>query len=142
MTRLGWESADLKRDDHYLSVVGRLRPGVSAEQAQQEMRRIARRLAEAYPAANDGYGALVKPVSDVFPTQKDRRIVAVLMCIVGFVLLIACANIVNLQLAKANGRSLETATRSALGASRFDLIRQHLLESWSSRCSVVRSPWR
>ncbi|MGB8129135.1 MAG: ABC transporter permease [Candidatus Angelobacter sp.] len=126
---LGWNNTTLKRDDHYLSVTGRLKPGVTFSQAKEDMDKVAHGLATVYPTENAGYGILVRPVDDVFPDQRDRRFYFVLMGMVGFVLLIACANVANLQLARANARTRDTATKAALGASRAVLIRQYLIES-------------
>lgn len=127
-TPLGWEANELERDNHYLSVVGRLRPAVSIAVAQQEMSGVADQLRMAYPDADAGYGITLKQASEVFPTERDRRQLFILMGIVAFVLLIACANIANLQLAKVNGRAVETATRAALGAPRAALVRLQLIE--------------
>jgi putative ABC transport system permease protein len=109
--------------------MGRLKPGVSFAQAKDDMGGIARRLASTFPVENAGYGILIKPVDDVFPDQRDRRFLIILMSLVGFVLLIACANVANLQLARANARTRDTATKAALGASRSVIIRQYLTES-------------
>jgi putative ABC transport system permease protein len=126
---LGWTASELRRDDHNLSVIGRRRPQVTFDQAQAEMDGIGRRLAQAYPTENTGYGVLLKPIGDVFPAQRDKRVVVALMLAVAFVLLIACVNVANLQLARANERVGETAIRLALGASTRRIGRQYLMES-------------
>jgi putative ABC transport system permease protein len=128
-TPLGWAGPDLKRDDHYLSVVGRLRRGVSLAQARADMDAVSRRLAQTFPKENSGYGVLVERAGDVFPAKRDRRLLYILVGLVGFVLLIACANVANLQLARANARTHQMAIRSALGASRWALLRQNLVEN-------------
>jgi predicted permease len=111
-----------------LQGIGRLRAGVSPAQAQADLDRVMQRLTEAYPEANRGIGAAVTPlkerlVGDVGPSLW------MLLGAVGFVLLIACANVGNLLLARATGRTREFAIRAALGAHPGRLLRQSLTES-------------
>src|SRR6266576_5232019 len=111
-----------------MNSIGRLKAGVNLDQARAEMSRIAENLAVAYPEANKGSGISLIPLkTDVVGNVKG--ILLVLLGAVSFVLLIACANVANLLLARSTGRAREFAIRSALGASPARVIRQLLTES-------------
>jgi len=112
----------------YLQAVARLQPGVSVERAQAELATIAARLAETYPAFNTNWSVNLVPITEQVVGQV-RRPLALLGGVVLFVLLIACANVANLQLAQATARKREMAVRAALGASGVALGRQFVVES-------------
>jgi putative ABC transport system permease protein len=128
-TPMGWTDQERAvRGEHHSVVIARLKPGVNVKQAQAEMNTISSRLEQLYPADDKGWGALVVPlhrdmVSDVRPA------LLVLLGAVAFVLLIACANVANLALARTFARRKEIAIRAALGASSARVLRQILTES-------------
>ncbi len=129
-----WTPLDLNgtakedRENHYLTVFGRMKDGVSISQAQANLETIAASLGKQYPKTNASHGVrVINTVEDL--TFGSRQFVLMLMGAAVFVLLLACANVANLQLARASGRQREIALRVALGASRWHVGRQLLVES-------------
>ena len=117
------------RGERGIAVFGRLKAGVTPEQANTELKTIATRLEEAYPVENKGWTGTATSLRDEFIPSEIKLIILTMMGAVTFVLLIACANVANLMLARATGRQREIAIRAALGAGRGRMIRMLLTES-------------
>jgi putative ABC transport system permease protein len=116
------------RNDHGLLSIARLKDGVTLGEAQAEMQNIAARIEQQNPITNEGLGVKVNSLHDVL-TGDYREALLILLAVVGCVLLVACVNVANLLLARASARQKEFALRAALGASRWRIMRQLLVES-------------
>jgi putative ABC transport system permease protein len=123
-----WEDRSSDRERGVL-VMGRLKTGRTPEEAEAEISAIASQLAVEHPEKNEGYRSVAMPLRDYFPGRTDTLLMYILLTVSGFVLLIACANIANLLLARAEVRQREVAVRTALGAGRARILRQLLTES-------------
>jgi putative ABC transport system permease protein len=118
-----------KRDQRNVQVIGRLADNTGIDQARAELKTIAASLAQAYPDTNKDIEAVVNPWADQARGGPIRTVFLSLQGAVGFVLLIACANVANLLLARSIRRTRETSIRTAMGASRWRIVRQLLVES-------------
>ncbi|HKG91901.1 MAG TPA: ABC transporter permease [Gemmatimonadaceae bacterium] len=116
------------RGNHSWEVIGRAKPGTTVERVRADLNAIAKQLGELYPNSNTGWGVDVETIREE-ETGDIKPVLAIMMASVGLVLLIACANVANLLLARAAERSKEMAVRAALGASRWRVVRQLLTES-------------
>ena len=118
------------RGINFVSVIGKLRPGVTIEQAQNEIDTVAKQFAQAYPDTNKQFSqGYVRPLIEQYTGQQLKQMLFIMLAFCVGVLLIACVNVMNMQFARATLRSKELAVRSSLGATRVRLIRQMLTES-------------
>lgn len=137
---------DPQSHSYYLQVIARLKPGVSLRQASAQMDHIAATLERAHPEWNKDSKAGVRPLVDHIVGSRTRSWMLMLLGAVAIVLLIACANVANLLLARSSAREREIGIRGALGATRWRLVRQLLIESLvlsalGTACAIVLATW-
>ena len=126
---LAFKPEQINHDFRSLVVMGRLKPGVTLQQANADMNAVTRRIAEVYPRSNEGWGARVERLQNDFTSRDTIKDLWLLMGAVGFVLLIACVNVANLLLARGTARHKEVALRTSLGARPWQVLSQLLTES-------------
>ncbi|MGO4514319.1 ABC transporter permease [Terriglobus sp. 2YAB30_2] len=126
---LVFKPEQLNHDFHWLLSIGRLKPGVTVQQAQKDMDSVALHIAQDNPKSNKGWGVFVEPLKNDFLPSERKQTLWLLLGAVAFILLIACVNVANLLLARGLARQKELAVRAALGASRRTIFEQLITES-------------
>ncbi len=126
---LAFQQSNMTRDFHWFIAYGKLKAGVTLEQARTAMDVIGKRIADAYPASNKGWSVAVSPLTEQIVNANVRTATLALFGATAFVLLIGCANLANLSLARGVALRREVAVRASLGATRWRLARQFLTEN-------------
>ena len=126
---LAFEPANMTRNFHWFGAFAKLKRGVTLKQAVTQMDAIGARIARDYPDSNKGWGVTIDPFADTVVGSQLRQSLYVLLAAVGMVLLIGCANLANLTLARSSAREREVAIRASIGAGRWRLVRQFLTEN-------------
>lgn len=126
---LAFEPANMTRNFHWLGAMGKIKAGVTLEQARAEMEVIGARIAQEFPDSNEGWSVAVDPLSEVVVGGDARTAAVVLFAATVFIVLIGCANLASLALARGVSREREVAVRASLGAGRWRLARQFLTEN-------------
>ena len=124
-----WDPATIARRDYDVEVFGRSRPGVTEEQVDADLARVSREIESVYPESNEGVRLWARPFTERYMPPQISAVMFLMLAVTFGVLLIACANVANLLMARASARGKEVAIRTALGASRFRVIRQLLAEA-------------
>jgi putative ABC transport system permease protein len=126
---LAFKPSNMTRDFHWMISFARLKDGVTLAQARANMDAIGKRIENDFPASNKGWGVVVEPYAETLVNTQSRTILLLLISSTGFLLLIGCANLANLALARGVSKEREVVVRASLGAGRWDLIRQFLTEN-------------
>jgi len=126
---LAFKPSNMTRDFHWMVSFARLKDGVTLAQARANMDAIGTRIENDFPASNKGWGVVVEPYAETLINAQAKTILFLLISSTGFLLLIGCANLANLALARFVSREREVVVRASLGAGRWDLIRQFLTEN-------------
>jgi len=126
---LAFKPEQINHDFHFILVMGRLKPGITLQQANANMDSVTHHIAEVYPKSNKGWTAAVEPLQNDFISPDLIKNIWLLMGAVGFILLISCVNVANLLLARGTVRQKEIAVRASMGATRVQLFAQFLTES-------------